>query len=199
MNPSGKLPVTVARSAGQLPVYYNHPWGSCWHQGESIGFRDYVDMSHLPRYPFGFGLSYTRFEYSDFALSDHEVKPNGEIQVSVSVKNVGDVPGTEIAQLYCSDLFASRARPVKELAGFARVTLNPGECRRVTWTFSPSQAAYLNREMKWFIEAGALEIQIGASSEDIRAKGIVKIAENAVIDGKTRCFFSPVIIQEEGK
>ena len=192
VNPSGKLPVSVPRVAGQIPVYYNHPWGSCWHQGESIGFRDYVNMSHYPRYPFGFGLSYTQFEYSNFSLSNAKTGPKEEIQVGITVKNTGDVPGTEIAQLYFSDLLASRARPMKELAGFARVTLKPGESRRVTWTFSPSQAAYLNREMEWLVETGNLEIQIGASSEDIRAQGIVRITEDAVIEGKSRCFFSPV-------
>ena len=81
---------------------------------------------------------------------------------------------------------------MKELAGFARVMLKPGESRRATWTFSPSQAAYLNRDMEWLVEAGNLEIQIGASSEDIRAQGIVRITEDAVIEGKSRCFFSPV-------
>lgn len=115
VNPSGKLPVSVARGAGQLPVWYNHVNGSEWHQGPSIGFADYVDMPHTPRYEFGFGLSYTKFEYSDLTFSADSVGPDGSVKVSCKVTNTGDIAGTEIVQLYLRDEYASMMRPVKEL------------------------------------------------------------------------------------
>ena len=125
VNPSGKLPVTVARDAGQLPIYDNHPYGSAWHQGESIGFKNYVDMTHLPRYPFGFGLSYTTFAYSDLTLSSKELAPTDTLTVSCKVKNKGTVFGTEVVQLYINDLYATMCRPVQELQGFARGSWPP--------------------------------------------------------------------------
>jgi len=194
VNPSGKLPVSVARNAGQIPIYYNHPWGSCWHQGESIGFKDYVNMSHTPRYPFGFGLSYTEFEYSDLLLSGEQAGAGDTIAISATIRNTGKRAGTEVAQLYFSDPFASRARPVKELAGFARVSLLPGESKRVTWHFSVSQTAFLNAQMAWQIEEGRIGIGVGASSEDIRLHGAFDVVEAATIDGKTRGFFAPAVL-----
>ena len=90
LNPSGRLPVSVARSAGQIAIYYNHAHGSAWHQGESIGFPDYVDSPHTPRYPFGHGLSYTSFEYANLNLSAREVNPTDVVQIGVDITNTGD-------------------------------------------------------------------------------------------------------------
>lgn len=187
-NPSGKLPVTVARSAGQIPAYYNHPNGSAWHQGMSVGFTDYVDMPHKPRYCFGHGLSYTSFAYSDLSLSKKEVLPEGELTVSLCVTNTGTVSGTEIVQLYLQDVQASVTRPVKELQGFARISLAPGESRKLSFTIQPSQMAFLDNDMKWKIEKGEIHVQIGASSEDIRLEDSFQITENRWIDGRNRCF-----------
>lgn len=189
-NPSGKLPVTVARCAGQLPIYYNHPYGSCWHQGESVGFTNYVDLSHTPRYPFGFGLSYTDFGYSDLAFSSDMLHPEDTLSVSCKVRNTGTVAGTEVVQLYIRDPFASMCRPVQELAGFARVALDPGEEKQVTFRMNLSQLAFLDRDMRWKVEKGELQIRVGASSEDIRLEGSVRIAEDAYVEGKTRCFWA---------
>lgn len=186
-NPCGKLPVSVARNAGQIPVYYNHPWGSCWHQGESIGFPNYVDLSHAPRYPFGFGLSYTSFAYSDLAVSVGDA-----ITISAVITNTGSVAGTEIAQLYYSDPYASMMRPVKELAGFARVELKPGESKRITWVLDLSQIAFLDANMRWLVEAGRLELQVGASSEDIKLSKQIEISNTQIIDGKSRAFWAQV-------
>lgn len=130
VNPSGKLPCTVARSAGQIPVWYDHMNGSQWHQGQSIGFQNYVDMSHTPRYEFGFGLSYTSFGYDNLSLSTKEVDPDGTLTVTAKITNTGERAGTEIVQLYLRDRYASMVRPVMELAGFARVEPGPARKKR---------------------------------------------------------------------
>ena len=189
-NPSGKLPLSVARCAGQIPVYYNHPNGSMWTQARSIGFTDYVDCLHTPRYCFGHGLSYTTFEYADLAIEKKEVKPFEAVELSFNVKNTGDREGTEVAQLYVRDVHASMTRPVKELQGFARVRLLPGETKRVRFTLQPSQAAFLDEDMRWKIEKGEFELQLGASSEDIRLKDSYTVTENAWLAGKTRAFYA---------
>ena len=185
-NPSGRLPVSVAYHAGQIPVYYNHPNGSCWHQAESIGFPDYVDLPHLPRYPFGFGLSYTSFAYSDLLFSKTELGPDEELTVSFRVANVGAFAGDEVVQLYVSDRYASRTRPVQELCGFCRVHLNAGEIKTVRFTLHPSQLAFLDKDMRWKIERGAFDLRVGASSEDCRLSGCFAVTEDTWIDGKTR-------------
>lgn len=188
INPSGKLPVTVARNAGQIPVYYNHPNGSNWHQARSIGFQDYVDQPHLPRYYFGHGLSYTSFYYSNLRLSQKEVGPMEDVIVSANIKNTGTVSGTEIIQLYLRDLHASMTRPVKELQGFARVTLEPGEEKSVRFIVQPSQMAFLDAQMRWKVEKGEYVVQLGASSEDIRLEDSFSVTENAWIEGRERAF-----------
>ena len=194
-NPSGKLPVSVAYNAGQIPIYYNHPNGSAWHQGASIGFANYVDMPHTPRYFFGHGLSYTSFAYSNFACDKAEVRPDEVFRVSVEVQNTGEREGTEIVQLYLKDVFASMTRPVMELAGFARVTLKPGETKTVTFVCNPSQTAFLDRKMQWKVEAGMLKMMIGASSNDIRLTGEVKVTEDQYIEGKDRRFYADIIVK----
>jgi beta-glucosidase len=189
-SPSGRLPVSIARNAGQVPVYYNHPYGSSWHQGESIGFPEYVDAPHTPRYPFGHGLSYTTFEYGDLSLSAHKVGGDGTIDLLFTVTNTGERYGTEIAQLYIRDTYASVSRPVLELAGFRRVGLEPGQTARVDLTLDITQLAFLDTDMHWRVEAGDVDIMIGASSEDLRLTGTVTIASDAVIDGRTRSFYA---------
>ena len=188
--PSGRLPVSVARNAGQVPVYYNHPAGSAWHQGESIGFADYVDAPHTPRYHFGHGLSYTTFDYANLRLTAHEVGPDEAVQVSVDVTNTGDRRGTETVQLYVRDVYASMTRPVLELAGFCRVDLVPGETGTVEFTVPVSLLAFLDAGMQWLVEAGDVELLVGASSNDIRLRDRFRISHSAHIDGRTRGFFA---------
>lgn len=185
-NPGGKLPVSVAYHAGQIPVYYNHPWGSCEHQGESIGFASYVDLPHTPRYPFGFGLSYTEFQYDDLRVSAHELRPEEPLEISVDIRNAGKAAGDEVVQLYLSDCYASRTRPVQELAGFKRVHLEPGEAKTVVFTVDFSQMAFLDKDMRWKIEKGEFAVQIGSSSADVRASDVVRVTEDAWIDGSRR-------------
>lgn len=196
VTPGGKLPVTVARNAGQIPVYYNHPRGSSWHQSGSIGFANYVDLPHTPRYPFGFGLSYTTFEYSDLSLSAKEISPDEEVEIAFTVKNTGNMAGDEVAQLYLTDEKASMARPVLELAGFRRIALAPGESRCVVFTLRASQTAFLDEDMRWKVEKGDILVQAGASSEDIRLTGRFRITESARIEGRSRAFYAGSRIKE---
>lgn len=195
-NPSGKLPLTIARNAGQIPIYYNHPNGSAWNQAPSIGFTDYVDCLHTPRYHFGHGLSYTQFKYDALSVLKYEVLPFEPVTVDFTICNVGDVDGTEIVQLYLRDLRSSMTRPVKELQGFARVTLKAGEEKAVRFIVQPSQMAFLDEDMKWKIEKGEFEIQIGSSSADIRLTDYFAVTEDAWICGADRAFYADVEISE---
>lgn len=196
-NPGGRLPVSVVYSAGQIPVYYNHPHGSAWHQGESIGFPNYVDLPHRPRYCFGYGLSYTDFSYDDFELDREHIRPDEKFNASIRITNTGDVAGDEVVQLYISDRFASVVRPVQELKGFCRIRLEQGESRRVSFEMDPAKLAFLDRDMKWKIEKGEYEIRIGSSSEDIKASGTITITDNAWTDGRERAGSAEVTIPGE--
>ena len=191
-NPGGKLPVSVAYSAGQIPVFYNHPNGSAWHQQESIGFVNYVDLPHTPRYCFGHGLSYTRFSYGDLEINKAEVEPDGEVKIRCTVENAGDRTGDEVVQLYLRDRFASMTRPVKELAGFCRIHIEPKEKIRVIFTVKADQTAFLDREMRWKVERGDIDVEIGSSSEDIRLTGEFRITQDRWINGAERTFYAGV-------
>ncbi|MBR1758288.1 MAG: glycoside hydrolase family 3 C-terminal domain-containing protein [Lachnospiraceae bacterium] len=189
-NPSGKMPVSIAYHAGQIPVYYNHPMGSLWHQGESIGFQTYVDLPHKARYAFGHGLSYTTFAYENLVIDHEAVKPDDTVKISFEVANTGDVAGTEVVQLYLRDRYASMVRPQMELAGFARVALEPGEKKKVQFVIEPSQLAFLDEDMRWKIEKGDIDVFVGSASDDIRLEGSFKITEDAWICGRERKFWA---------
>nr|WP_300851247.1 glycoside hydrolase family 3 N-terminal domain-containing protein [uncultured Acetatifactor sp.] len=189
-NPGGKLPVCVARNAGQIPIYYNHQNGSAWHQGGSIGFAEYVDMPHTPRYFFGHGLSYTEFFYNGLHVAQDTVNPEDTVEISVEIENTGKRKGDEIVQLYLRDVYASMTRPVKELAGFKRITLEPGETKTVCFRLQCSQTAFLDSHMQWKVEKGEIEVQIGSSSEDIRQRGSFHIMEDKIVDGKSRGMYA---------
>lgn len=195
-NPGGKLPVSVPYTAGQIPVYYNHPNGSGWHQSPSIGFVEYVDCLHTPRYCFGHGLSYTTFAYSDLKIDQKNVEPYGGIKIWVTVENTGACAGDEVVQLYIRDLYASKSRPVQELAGFARLHLSQCEKKTVEFDLKLSQLAFLDQDMKWKIEKGEIEIQIGKSSQDIQLTDTFNISEDGWIDGKNRAFYTVGTIVE---
>lgn len=190
-SPGGKLPVSVAYHAGQVPVYYNHPYGSAWHQGQSIGFADYVDLPHAPRYCFGHGLSYTTFEYAGLTIDKEQVAAGDTVKISFTLTNSGTAAADEVVQLYLQDVYASMTRPVKELAGFRRVHLKPGESRNMEFTVDTSQLAFLDEDMKWKIEHGQINVEVGASSEDIRLTGSFGIAGDKWINGRERRFYCP--------
>lgn len=188
--PSGRLPVTVAYNAGQIPIYTGHLHGAAWHQGASIGFNDYVDMPHTPRYYFGYGLSYTTFAYSDLIIEQYAVAPDGVTTISVTVTNTGEREGTEVVQLYLSDRYASMARPALEFAGFQRVSLATGAQATVAFTVRPTQLAFLDREMRWLVEEGEVDVLVGASAGDIRLTDMFRITNSQHIAGKTRAFWA---------
>lgn len=194
-NPGGKLPVSVAYHAGQIPVYYNHPNGSAWHQGESIGFVNYVDMPHTPRYYFGHGLSYTTFAYSDLMISEKEIDAQGSVRIEAAVCNTGEYEGDEVVQLYLTDRYASMTRPVKELAGFKRISLKPGERKTVVFEVLASQMAFLDKNMRWKVEKGSIGVEIGSSSEDIRLTGEYTVKNDGWIEGRDRAFYAKAVVR----
>jgi beta-glucosidase len=162
-NPGGRLPITFPVAEGQLPLRYNHkPTG----RGD-----DYLDLTGQPLFPFGFGLSYTTFEYSNLSIDPATLGTSGAARVTFTIKNVGSVAGDEVAQLYIRDVLASVARPVMQLAGFKRVHLTPGESQPVTIDLSTDQLRMLDRDMRWVVEPGVFRIMVGSSSKDIRLRG----------------------------
>lgn len=194
--PSGKLPVSVAFNAGQIPVHYNHPNGSSTHQATSIGFTDYLQTPHKARYGFGYGLSYTTFAYGNLSVDRETVEPEGEVRISFDVTNTGAAAGTEIVQIYLQDVRARMVRPCMELAGFGRVELEPGQTKRVTAIVSPSQTAYLSLDMRWTIEKGRIHVMVGAASDDIRLESDFDISRTIETRGRERRFYARIEIGE---
>jgi len=158
VNPSGKLTITFPKSAGQIPLYYNHK--------PSAQFMDYISQDINPLFCFGYGLSYTRFSCSDPVLKKKVISKGETAFVTVEVKNTGKVKGDEIIQLYIRDTISSVTRPVKELKDFARITLNPGETRKVVFEITPEKLAFHNIAMEYVTEPGMFEIMTGSSSAD---------------------------------
>ncbi|QQV03777.1 MULTISPECIES: beta-glucosidase BglX [Chryseobacterium] len=175
VNPSGKLPMTFPRSLGQVPIYYNSK-----NTGRPLAqdkvdkcqyerFRsNYMDECNTPLYPFGFGLSYTKFNYSDITVSNANPKGNQTIQASVTVTNSGNYDGAEVVQLYIRDMVGSITRPVKELKGFQKVMLKKGESKKITFDISPEQLKFYNSELKYDWEPGEFDIMIGTNSEEVK-------------------------------
>jgi len=170
-NPGGKLPVTFPRTVGQVPIYYNHKNTGRPPLPDVKWTSKYLDIPYTPLFPFGHGLSYTRFEYSGLEISPVEVGANDTVKVRFRVRNVGDREGDEVAQLYIRDPVASVTRPVKELKGFKRVTLKPGEEKTIEFTLMLEDLSFLNSEMKRVVEPGEFRVMVGSSSEDIRLTG----------------------------
>lgn len=158
INPSGKLPLTVARSVGQLQMVYNHK--------PSVNFHKYADEKNTPLYPFGFGLSYTTYTYGKPVLSNNVFTEGKEIEVAVAVTNSGKMDGEEIVQLYIRDNVSSATRPVKELKGYQRVSLKTGETKTIRFKINAESLAFYDINMKYCIEAGDFTIMTGGSSDD---------------------------------
>ncbi|HVO70068.1 MAG TPA: glycoside hydrolase family 3 N-terminal domain-containing protein [Aggregatilineaceae bacterium] len=187
-NPGGKLPITFPRSAGQIPIYYAHkPTG-----GRSMWKGDYVEMSSKPLYPFGYGLSYTSFAYSDLHISPAQVPVDGEVTIALKVRNSGQRCGDEVVQLYVHDALSSCTRPVKELKGFKRITLEAGEQKTLTFTLAVRQLGFLNRHMQFVVEPGTIEVMIGSSSADTRLTGEFEITGTVTEIGSQKVYFSRV-------
>ena len=167
-NPSGKLPMSFPRSVGQLPLYYNHKsTGRPGADGEDAGsvfWSHYGDEKNSPLFPFGFGLSYTQFEYSQMQLSATTLNRGESITASVEVKNTGKVKGKEVVQLYLQDPYASATRPIKELKGFQMVELDPGEGKQVSFTITEADLKFYNAKQVWEAESGTFHLFIGSDS-----------------------------------
>lgn len=190
-NPGGKLPITFPRSVGQVPIYYNaKPSGT-----KSHWYVDYISEKVTPLFPFGHGLSYSSFEYSDLRMSKELLTVGESVDISLKVKNVGKVAGDEIVQLYICDEFATIPRPVKDLKGYQRITLNPEEERKVTFHLPVNQLAFFDRDLKLILEPGAIEVFVGASSEDIRLRGRFEIFGENMMLVKDWVFVCPVSIE----
>ncbi len=172
-NPSGRLSVTVPRHVGQLPVYYNYKKSKrAWLRENG---RQYVNLPATPLYLFGYGLSYTKFEYSDLKLSAAEITAADAIEVQLRVKNVGDRPGKETVQLYIDDVISSVSTPVKQLRGFAKLALEPGEEKACSFTLTPDDLALYDADLRRVVEPGRFRVLVGASSDDIRLSGEFRV------------------------
>jgi len=167
VNPGAKLPVTFPRTVGQVPIYYNHMNTGRPPEAENRYTSKYIDSPWTPLFPFGYGLSYTTFKISNLQLSAARIGANGKLTVSVEVENTGKRAGDEVVQLYIRDLVASMSRPVKELKGFQRITLQSGEKRRVEFVLGHEQLGFWNREMRYVVEPGEFRVMVGANSAEV--------------------------------
>lgn len=172
VNPSGKLSTTFPQNVGQIPLFYNHK-----NTGRPLGegkwfekFRsNYLDVSNEPLYPFGYGLSYTTFDYSDVKLSSAAIDANGELTASVTVTNKGSKDGAEVVQLYIRDIVGSTTRPVKELKGFEKVFIKAGESKTVDFKITPEMLKFYNYDLEYVFESGEFDVMIGGNSHDVKS------------------------------
>jgi len=168
-NPAGRLPITFPVFEGQLPLVYNHkPTGRT---------DDYVNLNGQPLFPFGFGLSYSNFEYSNLRFENKQFSKTDSTMVYCTIKNTSNRDGEEVAQLYIRDLISSVAQPVKLLKGFQRLFLKAGEQKEIAFSITPDVLKILNKDMQWVVEPGEFRIMIGASSKDIRLRDLVSVVE----------------------
>lgn len=193
-NPGGKLPITFPRSVGQVPIYYNaKPAGT-----KSYWYDDYVAEKVTPLYAFGHGLSYTSFEYRQLVIGRQDASAGGTVDISLRVGNVGGVTGEEVVQLYTRDEFASTPRPGKELRGYQRVMLKPGEAKYITFHLPVDQLAFYDLDLNLILEPGQIDVMVGSSSEDIRLRGTFAIVGDKIIPVKERVFVCPVSVHSSG-
>lgn len=167
-NPNGKLTVTFPRYVGQVPIHYNHKNTGRPHDPTNHYTSYYMDLENSPLYPFGYGLSYTTFEYSGLTLEKNQIKKDESLKVSVNVKNTGKYEGKEVAQLYIRDLVGSVTRPVKELKDFAKISLKPGETKTVEFTITPEKLKFHDINMNYIVEPGDFKVFVGTNSEEVK-------------------------------
>ncbi len=187
VNPSGKMPVSVPRSAGHIPAYYNH---------KPTAKRGYAFDETGPLFPFGHGLSYTTFTYKNLNIKNDSVHAGEKVTIAMDIKNTGNREGTEVVQLYINDVIASLTRPVKELKGFKRVSLKPGETARVSFELGVNQLGFYDRGMKYIVEPGEIKVMLGSSSEDIRLEGKFEIVGKTTDVSDAKEFLTPVSVSK---
>lgn len=178
-NPSGKLPMSFPRSVGQIPLSYTqYQTGRPVRDEANVVYKSaYIDSPNTPRYAFGYGLSYARFAYQDLRVSRRKMSPAESITVSFSLTNTGKVAGEEVAQLYLRDLVSSTVRPLKELKGFQKIALQPGERKQVSFTIDQQTLSFYNRALQWGAEPGHFEIMIGSASDDVRLQDTIELLD----------------------
>jgi len=176
-NPSGKLPMTFPREEGQLPIYYNHfnTGRPAPNETATNYVSAYIDLKNSPKFPFGYGLSYTTFNYSDMKLSKNKMSNSDTIEVSFNLTNQGKVAGDEVVQLYLRDKVGTVVRPIKELKGFEKIKLNAGETKVVKFVIDNQMLSFYNEKLEFESESGDFDLMIGASSEDIRLKATFEL------------------------
>ncbi len=168
-NPSGKLTTSFPRNVGQIPIYYNHKNTGRPYEGGNPKFKsNYLDVDNSPLYPFGYGLSYTTFTYDTIQLNQRTIRPGQSITASIMIKNTGSMAGEETVQLYIRDLAGSVTRPVKELKGFQKISLNAGEMKKVQFTITENDLKFYNSELKYVSEPGEFTLFIGTNSRDVK-------------------------------
>ena len=171
-NPSGKLPITFPRHVGQMPFYYNYKPAKF-----NRHWRAYVTYPLTPLWEFGYGLSYTEFEYSNLSISPEVADPQSNVNIRLDVKNIGDLAGKEVVQLYIDDVISSVVTPIIELKGFGKISLEPGEQKSVSFELTPHDLSLLNMAMERVVEPGTFDVMIGSSCKDIRLKGSLEVTE----------------------
>lgn len=187
-NPSGRLAITIPRGVGQLPAYYNYKRSkSYWVNGGWTHTRGYVDMPGTALYPFGYGLSYTQFRYSNTRVEPAEIRSEGTTRVSVDVENTGKRAGVETPQLYVRERLTPVATPVKQLRGFERVVLEPGQKKTVSFALGAEDLQLLDQDMQWRVVPGVFDIMIGGSSEDISAKTTLQVESSDFDRAAVKC------------
>ena len=181
VNPSGKLPLTFPQRIEDTPAYLNYPGENgkvLYGEGLFVGYRYYEAKKIEPLFPFGYGLSYTTFEYENLNLSTSRLGTDDKLEVTLAVKNTGDTAGKEVVQLYIRDVESTLVRPEKELKGFCKVDLKPGQKKSINFTIGPEELSFYDPDLKeWIAEPGDFEILVGASSRDIRAQAVFSLAE----------------------
>jgi beta-glucosidase len=175
--PSGRLPVSLPHAVGQVPVHHGHRAGG----GRSQMLGDYVDLTTKPQWPFGFGLTYTAFAYDHLTVSNDAPAPGEPFAVHLTVTNTGARAGTEVVQLYLRDDVARVARPVRLLAGFTRIDLEPGATQPVTFHVDPRRLAYYDEKMRLVIEPGTVTVMVGAAATDIRLQTRITLAGDEIV------------------
>jgi len=169
-NPGAKLPITFPRTEGQIPIYYNHyNTGRPAHGDNDVNYTSaYIDLPNSPKFAFGHGLSYTTFKYSNLKLSKKNMQKDGSITVTFDLQNTGKYAGEEVAQFYLRDLVSQPVRPIKELKGFEKVMLQPGETKTISFTINKQKLSFYNDQLQWITQPGDFRLMIGSASDDIR-------------------------------
>ena len=189
-NPGGKLPITFPRHVGQIPIYYDHKPSA----GRSDWYVNYVGLDASPLFPFGHGLSYTTFGYTDFSLAKTELIAGETLDISVNITNSGSISGDEVVQLYIQDEFASLPRPVQELKGYSRLTFAPAERKTITFHLPIDQLAFYDADFNLVVESGSFKVMVGSSSADIRCEGGFRVTGEKKAVVKERVFMCPVSV-----